>query len=284
MVQCGVDARAIGLSRAFLDDLYAEWGGRDLESRDNIVSRYATRNGQVTYGIMYFAKSVGCWTRLRSRVDVDHSQPVISIGAGPMFCLLGWFARTRPTAKVYARDYLSWHHIRSLPSHKALADAVVGEVDYRQRFFPRTKTPQCTSAGASRATYLDATKLPRGATVLLPMALNHVLGEHQPTPDIEELASWFRDLESKAGTVILVDMPRNRAPEIWQQLEQITGLAPGAPVFSFRTESMRLSACYPDRTVRKAPENERRTGITWQTFPRASGCVFRSGVGWNWLT
>jgi hypothetical protein len=151
----------------------------DIASADNTVATYRKRKGQKKYTHMFFAKQVSCWRRVRKMIDADNDGPVVSVGAGPCLCLLGWFWDIPPDdrQRVIAYDLLRWKFLRGYSSHKRLVREVLGpaKLSYESgRYFPEKSPPQ--AEGTARRAPIAPDDIPKGSTVLLPYVLNHVVG------------------------------------------------------------------------------------------------------------
>lgn len=283
-----LDAHREGLCREFLASCYARWDKWEIDSQDNLVSTYLRADKQYAYCVMYFAKYVGCWAALREAVDArfeERSPDVVSLGAGPLFCLLGWQFERPPAGLIRAIDVLDWRAIRGLVSHRALCEDVLGTaLDYREGvFFPDERPPQCSTIRARGALDL-ATGVPEDATVLLPMVLNHLVGAGAPM-SVAPLASWLRELEQRAGRIVIADMPAPEAPDFWSRLRQaIPTLGDPPAPFGFEASSARFERCYPPAEFGRGPEGRRRTGLRAPQFCRVTACVFDRASGWHWLT
>ncbi|MCA9696777.1 MAG: hypothetical protein KC431_04555 [Myxococcales bacterium] len=281
-----VDGRRLSLATQFLDDCYKQFDGQDLSSKGNVVRNYTSPATQVAYSVMYFAKHVGCWSALRELLN-DSASTVYSIGAGPLFCLMGWYFDRPPSEgdKIYGLDFLDWAHVRGLGSHQALlADVLDGAKPELPTglYFPDELPPQChVGVGQNRA--INAERICEGSTVLFPMVLNHLLGGADPVADTNSLFAWFRRLQQRAGRIVIVDMEATKVPELWQRLEPLTALS-GPPLFQFRAHSKRLSPCYGNHEISgRPPESERRTGIRYPQFCQVTACTFERSRGWRWL-
>lgn len=284
-----IPADRLELCTTFLDDCYQLYDGHDLPSRANVVEQYLPPSGQAKYSIMYFAKSVGCWWAIRDLVSVQRCRQVVSIGAGPMFCLMGWYFAQPPTAgdQIYALEYLDWAHVRGFPSHLDLVKDILGAVpcDYREGRYipPGSLPPQCARAPIQLSKPVSTSSFSRDATVLVPMLLNHLVGSEDPLQTTRDLVVWFGDLAARVERIIIVDIEGYKAPDLWRQLEAFTGLT-DPPVLSFADRSRLFAPCYPGTTFRFGPESSRRTGIRSPQFCEVTACMFERGRGWRWLT
>ncbi len=289
-----IEAGRLELCRAFLDDCYRRWDGREIKSRDNTVWTYSRAECQVSYSIMYFAKYVGCWSAIREAVD-HHVRlgpaVVVSLGAGPQFCLMGWYFDRPPRVGdlVLAVDILDWRHVCAMESHRSLLRDVLVEADSGYIdgvHFPDSLPSQCQVVAVKSATDpFDLGRIPFGATVLLPMVLNHIVDPDLPA-QVRRFSTWLRLLEGRAGRIVIADLDSsaNDTTNFWREIASMTGLTEHPPVFEFADNSARFAPCYPDTLFEYAPERERRTGIKFPRFCRVSGCVFDRGRGWRWLT
>jgi len=196
----------------------------DITSMGNTVETYRLAQFQRKYVHMYAAKSVACWIYLRRVLAVEDGCPIVSIGAGPCTCLIGWFFDRKPeTAQVVrAFDVLSWKFIRDLPSHQALMADVLGpDADFVYepfRYFPASLPPQAEVVGSPSP--INAADLPDGAVVLLPYVLNHLLGRTSPVVNPGEVLAWLEDVRLGSRLVVIVDMPCNVTDVVWKALAQ----------------------------------------------------------------
>jgi len=286
-----IEAERLELCRAFLDDCYAGWSGEDIPSTANTVLTYEDHGQQLTYCIMYFAKYVGCWSRIRKAVEPPGTPPakhLVSLGAGPLLCVAGWYfdRGPKPWSTVTAVDALSWSDVLDLESHHALLRHILGSVrvDYiHDVYVPDVMPPQCELVNVNMDAF-DIESIPDGATVLLPMLLNHMLGSSQPM-DVVDVASWFRKLEQRAGRIVIVDLDSTARDTqgFWDSAKKAVKIKGEPSAFTFLEDSSRFSAAYPEAIYQRVPESERRTGIKWPRFCQVSGCVFERVKGWRWL-
>ncbi len=204
----------------------------DISSRENVVATYMTEPGQMKYTHMYFAKSVAAWRNLRATLRSPNDGPVVSIGAGPCTCLMGWFFDQRPAPGqvVRAFDVLEWGSIRALPSFQVLLDDVLGQgVDFAYtggRYFPQPCPPQVSHL--PNLTFLPPDEIPDGSTVLLPYVLNHLVGLASAVTNRAPLRGWLEEVRLRAKRVLVVDMRCDRAAGIWSTLSVLLGVA-GTP-------------------------------------------------------
>lgn len=288
-----ISTRRLKLCTAFLDDCYALYDGHDLPSRANVVEQYLTPEGQATYSLMYFAKSVGCWWAIRDLVGVQRCKQVVSVGAGPMLCLMGWYFEQPPTAgdEIHALDFLDWAHVRNFPSHAALTKDILGGVRCKYhggRYIPpESLPPQCVRTTVQPVNAVSTASFSPDATVLVPMLLNHIVGAEEPMASAQDLVAWFIDLAARVERIIIVDIELFKAPLLWRQLEAFTGLPEPEeeqPLLKFADRSRRFEPCYPDATFKYGPESTRRTGIRAPQFCEVTACMFERGRGWRWLS
>ncbi|PRQ03749.1 hypothetical protein ENSA5_12990 [Enhygromyxa salina] len=282
------------LCRVFLDDCYAEHDDRsDFRGHENTVQTYTHPVNQATYSVMYFAKSVATWWAIRDLVEpvgTPSSTRVVSVGAGPQFCLMGWFFDQPPIpeSKLWALDALDWSWVRKLSSHARLLEDIIGPTElktYSGYHFPADAPPQCS---ARRTRPVEARSFPEGSTVLLPMVMNHIVGLIDPVADTSSLARWFEDLQARVERVVLVDMKHEHSTkDFWQVVSSVLGLAGRPPVISFQDYGGSFAPCYRDRLLpegRGVQERRRRTGLRWNSFTQVTACWFEADSGWRWLS
>jgi len=254
-----------------------------------VVNDYTNGVNQRKYIHMYFAKSVGCWRYLRAHTSPLQDGHVVSIGAGPCLCLLGWFFDTppSPTFRVLGADVLSWEEIHGDASFNALRADVLGNVNFTYhsgRFFPPTQPPQ--TDGLHGLEPIGPEHIPEGATVLLPFVMNHILGT-RPHPEPQDVGAWLEAVRARASRVVLVDMQyvpegaRGSTHGFWTTLLGILGFGPptrpaGCPVFAFNAPSAEFADCYD------ADNGQRRSGIRYPHFCTATGLV-GDAQGWRYI-
>lgn len=263
-------------------------GEHDLGSIQT-VNDYAIPRNQRKYVHMYLAKSMGCWRHVRKALAGVDDGPVLSVGAGPGLCLLGWFFDRAPTRhEVLGMDVLDWAGVHATPEFVRMRDDILGPLstlDFRgSRFFPATPAPQLAHSTGLRP--IAPSQLPEGATVLLPWVLNHLLGASSPHPNPGEVGAWLRAVRQRARRVILVDMPyrppgrSDSTDGFWTALTTMLGMAaPTAntcPVFSFNPEAAEFAGCYGDG------DGDRRSGVKYPQFCQATGLIGDTS-GWRYL-
>lgn len=277
------------LCTSYLDDCYQRYAG-EIGPFDNTIANYSKPEVQASYSVMYFAKSVGCWRGLRRLTARDETPShIISIGAGPMFCIMGWFFDQPPKdeQEVSAIDAIPWAGVRGLPSHVDLLTDILGGKKPRYlsgEVFPDGGTPQASSVGITK--HIRAGAVPKGATLFLPMVMNHVLGYQAPLGKKEPLVAWLREIEKRVGRIVLVDMQYEpRTQVFWSDVGEVLGINGPPPTINFREESVRFRRCYRDRQLAEGrrPECDRRTGFAYRQFCAFSGAVFEPQFGWRWL-
>lgn len=211
----------------------------------------------------------------------------MSLGAGPLLCVLGWFFDRGPSLEhVIAVDVLPWSGVRGLRSHGDLLDEVIGSASLEYMdgiFIPHVLTPQCGVVDG-RLRPLNLQVIPEGATVLLPMLLNHLLGANGPM-SVADLTPWFRELEQRAGRIVAIDLDSEAKDtgDFWAAVKELFGLRGAPPVVRFVEASTRFEPCYPETTYARVPESRRRTGLMAPQFCKVTGCVFDHERGWRWL-
>lgn len=93
-----ISGTRLALCKAYLDDCYDGYGG-EINAFDHTIAYYLKHEIQASYSVMYFAKSVGLWWGVRDMLGVDDDSAVVSIGAGPLFCVMGWFFGRPPVGE-----------------------------------------------------------------------------------------------------------------------------------------------------------------------------------------
>lgn len=221
----------LDLSRALVREceIVYRTGGKaeDIASTANTIATYQNGINQLKYIHMYFAKSVGLWRQIRYTLNVPNDGAVISVGAGPCLCLLGWFYDVAPDPAQAVRpvDVLDWAQARSLPAFQALCQDVFGpRTDYAYlhgRYFPQLRPPQ--AVGLPELTAFAPCEIPVGATVLVPYVLNHLIGISEPALG-RDVGQWLEEVRQRSRRVIIADMRADRAPVMWSKLQGLLGI------------------------------------------------------------
>lgn len=246
----------------------------DITSYCNTVTTYQDADSQFIYANMYFAKHIGCWRwlRRRSKLSYDAVIPVVSIGAGPLFCLWGWFFDYPPFVgqTVHAFDVLPWDAVLGLPEHATVTKRILRDpkiVEVKQAFIPPGVVPR-QMQHLENVKALCPEEVPENAMVLLPFLLNHLIGRNLPLFDEKPLVEWLEAVRARATAIIVVDLPASRATNFWpgllQQLKCPAGTSP--KTFTFSEETSLFGDLYPDRW-------DWRKRRTHQNMTSASGIV-----------
>lgn len=270
-----IDSGRLALVQDFLAECYEDFDGNDIASKDNTVSTYSKRANRDKYCIMYAAKYIGAWRAVRAKLG-DEERGVASIGAGPCFCIGGWFFDHPPARdqSIEAFDILKWKSVRGRETWKALFHDILGrEFDYNAPFaLPDggLLPPQCSGYSGDGVSLLEPEQF-ADRVVLLPMLLNHLLGEDSPADEHAVLA-WLTRLRELAARVVILDMVARDAPRLWASIGK---LAPTeAPqIFRFSSWSIPFADAYGDEEYTFAPERRRRTGLLSKRFTTATVLV-----------
>lgn len=256
--------------------------GEDLSSRDNKVITYLDPEAQKKYVHMYFASYVSCWRELRKELSPGRThEPVVSLGAGPCLCLMGWFYDFAPfdDQVVVAVDALDWLPIRRLDSFQNLMLNILKPKPQwrylKNRYFPATIPPQVTDVQISRLPLspVEINDIPDAATVLFPYVLNHVTGKYRPTRELDSLVDWLEQVRKRAARTVIVDMRSDRATEFWMQLQRLLGIKGQPSVRTANPEYFRT--CYE----RRANWPNRRTS----EYMKMDTAVLGTANGWTFL-
>lgn len=114
--------------------------------------------------------------------------------------------------------------------------------------------------------------------------MNHVLGSQTPLEERETLTEWFRDVEKRAGRIVLIDMQHDsKTDDFWSSVGGLLSLAGAPRNVNFADRSRLFAQCYGDRFLSWRDERERRTGIAARHFCDVAGAVYEQGSGWRWL-
>lgn len=251
------------LARDLTDACAVVYGGNfapadDLPNQQN-VSHYVDPVHQQKYIHMYFAKYVGLWRAIRTQLEWD-DLPLCSIGAGPGLCAFGWFWDTPPQRKVDLVDVLPWGTARRLPSHMALAQALLG--GKHQWLVERLDigTPPQVAHLPSVPGYKPAAP----STILLPFIANHIVGRQSPIANPQAFWNYVDNLRTRGNRVVVADIRQTNAPGLW------TGAPARARNFAY--DATWLQPAY-------ASEGPRRTSKTMCT----ASVLYTTSAGWSTL-
>ena len=271
----------IDLARALLRDCEKVYQtgnqSEDIPSKENVISTYRSGVNQKKYTHMFFAKSVACWRHLQMILSAT-DDPVVSIGAGPCLCLFGWSWDRPPSSgqTVWAVDVLGWEAVRGLASYKALSRDVLGDAEFSfldgLYFPPACRPPQTQELDEIRPFQLD--QLVPQSTVLLPFVLNHLVGLDSPVPKPSCVFDWLEEARSRAGRIVVADMPADRAGGFWTNIRSNLRAA-GAPSVLTVDTIDDLADAYSQRARWPA----RRTSSYMRDFTALVG----TDSGWRFL-
>lgn len=260
---------------------------QDIQTKDNVVETYADPIMQKKYVHMYFAKYVGCWRAIRKRLPISDQHKLVSIGAGPLLCCVGWHwdgTNFIEGATVKAYDLLGWHAVRRLPEFTSLWDQVfTGPPQYiYPRYMPDgIRPPQ--AAMIRDAEPICVSKIGSGKIVLLPSILNHLVGESRPVSSREQrhVFDWIESVREAGNTVVIADMlHRDNTARFWRRVT--TGL--GAPAggndlnLDFAAEARNTAQAYSF-----GQQGRRRAGLS-ATATKAGVLWGSRRRRWSWLT
>jgi hypothetical protein len=259
----------------------------DIASCANTLETYASESGQRRYVHQNFAKSVSCWRRARQLcLALPLDAPVWSVGAGPRLCLLGWFfdAAPRPSQKVRAVDILDWSAVTANQRYIAVRNDVFGTVDGRflqGRYFPDGDPPPQATGVVENAKSLRPSTLPKGAIVLLPFVLNHLVGSEAPHQDPDSVFAWIEEVRERSAAVIIADMDHKPSTHpFWATIA--VGLGIKSPKKYTIVAFDDLAAEFEDAYSETQNFHTRRTGLNAPQFCRAT-MLLGTSTGWTWL-
>ncbi len=276
-------------ARQFLNDCKDVYGGsltpeNDIPSTANTIDTYADTVNQKKYVHMYFAKYVGCWRAIRKKVQTTQPHNLVSIGAGPLLCAMGWLwdgATRNDRTTVRAYDVLDWKGVRGLPTFDALWKKLVQKpADYEaRRFFPeKVRPPQTQNVGNLRS--IPVAEIGSDNIVLLPFVLNHLVGLDAPVSPIdqEHVFRWIENVRRAHNKVVIADMEhKNSTADFWQRvtsgLEAPDGTYQDSLVFTAETNDI-AQAYSPAYQVK------RRGGFG---RPQKAGVLYGDQEGWRWI-
>lgn len=276
----------ISVARTLVDACAVDYGigemSEDIPSWRQTVDTYQTPAGQRKYVHMYFAKSVACWRDLRRRLLAPNDGTVISIGAGPCLCLVGWFWDTAPGDGqiITAVDVLDWQHVRGLSSHSAMIASVLGDPNALSflsgRYFPNGPQPPQTNCVAA-LTPLKPSEIEEGSTVLVPFVLNHVVGQHNPVCNHEAVYTWLESVRLRAKRVLIIDMQADDTTQpFWAGIQ--AGLnAHNHPTCLEAKHISEFSGAYSPTAGDRWPS--RRTSYHMRRYTAVTG----DGTGWKFV-
>lgn len=121
---------------------------------------YSTLQGQSTYAESYLPKQVGCMRYVRRALALPRELlPVVSVGAGPRFCLWGWFYDLAPAngSLIMAVDAVDWSPITTaaefLDVERILLNGIPPTVIAPSHFPEDFVSPQCGLVGMRTNTF-----------------------------------------------------------------------------------------------------------------------------------
>lgn len=179
------------------------------------------------YTHMYAGKHVAAWSALRARLGWGGLQdrPLVSLGAGPMLCLAGWLHGHGPHADVRAIDVLDWSPVTGSVGGEVLQLAV-GSPAVRSGVY----APMGDGPPPAQLAHLDGIRalrpgdIPPGATVLMPMMLNHLLEEDAvPAQTLMGVRRMFRHLQDRGCRIVVADLQHRKSSRLWDRLAVSSG-------------------------------------------------------------
>lgn len=218
------------------------------------VRHYKTQDGQLAYIRMYSAKHLALWSELRRAIPLDSERPLVSVGAGPLLCVLGWVWEQRWPGDVLAVDPMEWQTVLDHKLwRKALKAALPQGVEFQRGYCPPGPLPQQLREADVDAPSLESSDVPPGSVVLLPYALNHLLDERgRPSSKLcQALADWTQALMDKGCDIIIADMPRGKL-DCWGPFIKASGAPNTRANFLYnRASQMIAQQIYPAASARR---------------------------------
>lgn len=242
---------------------------------------------------MYFAKQVGCWRVIRQRLGITDPHSLVSIGAGPLLCVSGWFwdDPTRGAeCALRAYDLLDWNGVMTMPELKTLGvELYLGTSQYfAGRYIPPGVRPPQSSVVMSAPAPISVAEIGGGNVVLLPSILNHLVGGHDPLQQSDQhlLFAWLEDVRRAKNTVVIADMfYRGDTAAFWGRITSGLGAPTGSEAINLKyvAEANDVAqAAYSD-----SYQQRRRGGfnsvLTTPADHQKAGVLVGTANGWQWL-
>jgi hypothetical protein len=228
------------------------WSPPDLDTVQTVTD-YTSHDVQKKYTHMYFAKYVGLWRAIR-RGYTEPKRRLVSLGAGPGLCALGWLWDDAHAVQwdVELVDVLDWQGVNGLPQADALWLDVAGHQPTRRSgiHIPPSDIPEQVQTAGLRTTPIGPV---RDAVVLLPFILNHCLGavDSMNPGAAARLFSWLKALAA-SNTVVIADLPFVAKTQSFWEAMRLNLSASGAPNdFSFAADVTPLQGCYSSQGGRR---------------------------------
>jgi len=261
--------------------------GNDIPSASNTITGYLQPGNQKKYVHMYFAKYVGCWRAICKRLKISGQYQLISIGAGPLLCCIGWLWDSNPSDSdviVKAYDALTWEEVRSLSEFGALWQQLSPRSpDYEAlRYMPdEIRPPQIN--GLTGAQPISVSEIGSGNIVLLPSLLNHLVGRSNYVIRNQQrfIFDWIERVRRAGNTVVIADMPyRSDTVSFWERITTGLNAPPGSEELNFDFSTMVIE---PAQFYSNSILIQRRMGLT-PDANKAAVLLGTAGTGWKWLS
>jgi hypothetical protein len=218
---------------------------------------------------MYAGKHVAAWSALRARLGwrgLDE-RPLVSLGAGPMLCLAGWQLGHGPHPDVHAIDVLDWSPVTGTIGGEVLQLAVGSPRVLSGVYAPMGDgPPPAQLAHLDGIRPLQAGDIPEGATVLMPMMLNHLLEEDGvPARTLLGVRQTFRVLQERGCRIVVADLQHRKSSQLWRRLSAFSGARrlPGTLSFSRELGGMRDLYAPQHADYRTNPRMARLSVLAW---------------------
>lgn len=221
---------------------------------------YSTLQGQSTYAESYLPKQVGCMRYVRRALGLpQESLPVVSVGAGPRFCLWGWFYDLAPAngSQIIAVDVVDWSPIITasefLDVERILLSGIAPTVLAPSHFPEDFVSPQCGLVAGTATPAFTSAQVPTHAVVLFPFLLSHFFDQPHKisAPAGRQLGARILEIVRRARVVVIVDKEDRNGGTHWFWDDVLTALgiatAPSHyPTFSFQADVATFASCYPN--------------------------------------
>lgn len=193
-------------------------------SKDPRVVEYTDPRVQQLYCHSYAGKYLALWSAVRELLDWEDrvAQPLVSIGSGPLLCLLGWCLEKPWQGEIWEYEPLDWTEVRSNANWSAGVHYLCGTIQhsYSGVYVPGPSTPQQLSAikPPLKLQYLQGRSLPKKAVVLLPFVLNHLLvGKTVSKEHQEEFSTWIDEALELGCRIVIGDLHTGNV-NLWDAL------------------------------------------------------------------
>lgn len=200
------------------------------------VWSYQEPDPQRFYAHSYAGKYMAMWAGLRSVLSYEDRvrEALVSIGSGPLLCLMGWCLESSWQGKIIECDPLDWSSVRGHPEWQQAASLLCPRTEspFPHAFIPGPKVPfqlkNLIPPGRAEVTSnlrnVRPSDFPERSVILLPYVVNHLLeGGQLPEERAQELAAWLREAQHRGCRVLIADMPHDDVDH-WAKLLAACGM------------------------------------------------------------